>query len=233
MKTTLLIGATIIISLFSSSQVNAVEMPLAEKQVYIEKKSKYINVKKDIFGDVHEDLEALEEKRSNLLAKLETDKKAVEELKAKIAEKKEAERKERERKEAERKRIAAEKKRAEELRKQVVSPARYAVNSAGNGYVPGNCTWYVKSVRPDLPNNLGNANTWYSNAAARGWKVGATPRVGAVAATTAGYYGHVAYVIGVSADGQHVTIREMNYGGLYRMNTRTVHYTQFRYIYNL
>ena len=110
---------------------------------------------------------------------------------------------------------------------------KYALNASGNLYAAGNCTWYVKSMRPDISNTWGNANTWYSNAAAQGWNVGTLPKKGAVATTTAGWAGHVAYVTGVSLDQQWVTIREMNYGGLYNMNTRTVHYTEFKYIYEL
>ena len=110
---------------------------------------------------------------------------------------------------------------------------KYSYNSAGNRYAPGNCTWYVKSMRPDIDNFWGNANTWYANAKAQGWNVGSLPKKGAVATTTAGWAGHVAYVIGVSLDRQWVTIREMNYGGLFNMNTRTVHYSQFQYIYEL
>lgn len=110
---------------------------------------------------------------------------------------------------------------------------KYAGDSGGNRYAAGNCTWYVKSMRPDISNSWGNANTWYSNAAAQGWKVGSTPKKGAVATSTSGWAGHVAYVLGVSKDAQWVTIREMNYGGLYSMNTRTVFYTEFQYIYQL
>ena len=70
-------------------------------------------------------------------------------------------------------------------------------------------------------------------AAASGWSVGQTPKKGAVATTTSGWAGHVAYVEGVSTDGKWVTISEMNYGYLYNMNTRTVYYTEFNYIYDL
>jgi len=100
---------------------------------------------------------------------------------------------------------------------------------AGNTYDPGYCTWYVKNRRPDLPNGLGNANTWYSRAAAMGMAVGSTPRAGAVGTTTAGDYGHVVYV--ESVNGGMVTISEMNYRGLYQTNTRTVPASDFRYIY--
>lgn len=122
----------------------------------------------------------------------------------------------------------------EELDSLFVHINRYAPDAhLGNRYVGGNCTWYVKSVRPDIGNFWGNANTWYSNAKAQGWNVGDTPKKGAVATTTKGYYGHVAYVIGISKDRQTVTVSEMNYKGLGVVSTRTAHYTEFKYIYEL
>src|SRR5690606_9688951 len=33
-------------------------------------------------------------------------------------------------------------------------------SSAGNTYAYGYCTWWVKTKRPDLPNQLGNAGAW-------------------------------------------------------------------------
>lgn len=99
-------------------------------------------------------------------------------------------------------------------------------SSSGNGYVAGYCTWYVKNRRPDLPNNLGNAYSWYSRAAAQGIAVGTTPRVGA-----AGQRGnHVVYVESVNSDGT-VTISEMNHKGLYVQTTRTLPADYFVYIY--
>jgi surface antigen len=107
---------------------------------------------------------------------------------------------------------------------------RYAVSSrgssAGNTYTPGYCTWYVKNMRPDLPNNLGNANTWVSRAAAQGLATGSAPRVGAV-----GQQGmHVVYVEAVNGDGT-VTISEMNHAGLYVRTVRTVPASTSMYIY--
>lgn len=102
-------------------------------------------------------------------------------------------------------------------------------SSAGNTYSPGYCTWYVKNRRPDLPNNLGNANTWFARAQAQGLPTGSTPRAGAVGTTTAGDLGHVVFV--ESVNGNMVTISEMNYQGLYNMNTRTVPASSFVYIY--
>ena len=97
---------------------------------------------------------------------------------------------------------------------------------AGNTYTPGYCTWYAKNMRPDMPNNLGNANTWVYRAAAQGMATGSAPRAGAI-----GQQGmHVVYVQSVNGDGT-VTVSEMNYKGLYVVSTRTVPASTFMYIY--
>ena len=101
--------------------------------------------------------------------------------------------------------------------------------SAGNRYSYGYCTWHVKNLRSDLPNNLGNANTWVSRARAQGMATGSTPRVGAVAEATTGYM-HVAYVTGVNGDGT-VNLSEMNFKGFGVASTRTAPANQFVYIY--
>lgn len=103
----------------------------------------------------------------------------------------------------------------------------YGSSSAGNTYVWGQCTWYVKNRRPSLPNMLGNGGQWVSNAAAMGYSTGSYPRVGAVAEQP----GHVAYVEAVHGNGT-ITISEMNYaGGVGQVHTRTVNASDFRYIY--
>lgn len=98
--------------------------------------------------------------------------------------------------------------------------------SAGNTYTAGYCTWYAKSRRPDLPNNLGNANTWTARAASQGLATGSVPQVGAI-----GQQGmHVVYVEAVNGDGT-ITISEMNYRGLYVTSSRTAPASSFSYIY--
>ncbi len=96
---------------------------------------------------------------------------------------------------------------------------------SSNGYISGYCTWYAKNRRPDLPNSLGNANTWVSRAQAQGIPTGSTPRVGAI-----GQQGmHVVYVEAVS--GETVTVSEMNFRGRGVISSRTVPASYFRYIY--
>lgn len=102
-------------------------------------------------------------------------------------------------------------------------------NSAGNTYDYGYCTWFVKNMRPDLPNNLGNAITWLSMAQAQGFSTGSTPKVGAVAWEPISSLGHVAYVIAVN--GSSVTVSEMNYGGWGVQTTRETTANSFQYIY--
>lgn len=100
--------------------------------------------------------------------------------------------------------------------------------SAGNKYAPGNCTWYVYERRAQLGRPIGsywgNANTWAYNARAAGFMVNNNPAAGAIMVDQAGYYGHVAIVEGVSANGD-VTLTEMNnyaYGGFNIVNSRTL-----------
>lgn len=113
---------------------------------------------------------------------------------------------------------------------QSVAPGPVAYNSAGNTYAPGNCTWYVKNRCPDLPGNLGNANTWQYMARSYGLPTGSTPRAGAVGTTGAGDLGHVVYVERVNGDGT-ILISEMNFAGLYSTRSRTAGANEFQYIY--
>jgi surface antigen len=113
--------------------------------------------------------------------------------------------------------------------KSVKQPATSTISrgpTSGNTYTWGYCTWYAKSRRPDLPNNLGNADTWVSRAAAQGIPTGSTPRSGAI-----GQRGmHVVYVERVNADGT-VYISEMNYQAVGVVTFRTVAASYFYYIY--
>ena len=80
----------------------------------------------------------------------------------------------------------------------------------GNGYVYGNCTYYV-ATKVSVPRNWGNANTWASAARLSGWTVTPIPRVGAIAQTRRmSYLGHVAYVEAVSEDGSQIKYSDMN-----------------------
>lgn len=101
-----------------------------------------------------------------------------------------------------------------------------------NTYDYGYCTWYVKNRRgASIPNMLGNANTWYSRAAAAGMAVGSEPRAGAVGTTTSGSLGHVVYVESVNPANGTVNISEMNYAGFGIQSSRTTNASEFLYIY--
>jgi surface antigen len=99
-----------------------------------------------------------------------------------------------------------------------------------NSYTAGQCTWYVAGRR-QVPSNWGNANNWYYAAERAGWRVGTTPVLGSIAQTSAGYFGHVALVEAISANGLSVEITEMNYDGPYYIDSRWVPTSSFRYIY--
>lgn len=113
----------------------------------------------------------------------------------------------------------------------IVAPTAPRGPVSGNTYDYGYCTWYVKNRRPDLPNNLGNANTWYSRAAAQGYAVGSAPRPGAVGTTTRGALGHVVYVESINLNGT-INISEMNStAGWGNVDNRTADPSEFMYIY--
>src|SRR6185369_8237890 len=113
---------------------------------------------------------------------------------------------------------------------QLLPPGTMAPpNTYQNSYARGQCTWYVASRR-QIPPKWGNAAAWYYHAAASGWSVGATPAVAAVAWTPSGYFGHVALVEQVSADGSQVYLSEMNYPVAGRVTHRWASAKYFKYI---
>ena len=67
----------------------------------------------------------------------------------------------------------------------------------------------------------GNAGWWYANAAAQGYAVGPTPKVGAIMVTWESLAGHVAYVESVNADGSW-TVSEMNALAFDVIDVRTI-----------
>ena len=109
---------------------------------------------------------------------------------------------------------------------ETIRNVSYTGFSTGNSYSYGWCTWFVKNLRPDLPNNWQDASAWYRNAVAQGWATSATPQVGAVAWTKA--YGHVSIVTGIA--GTNVQITEMNYQGWNITSSRTAPASEFLYI---
>jgi len=103
--------------------------------------------------------------------------------------------------------------------------------SRANPYAFGFGTWYV-ATRRNVPSNWGDAKWWYHNAQISGFKVGSVPVPGSIAWTGGGFYGQVAYVERVSADGSLVTISEMDYDGAWdRVTDRTVIASSLLYIY--
>lgn len=106
------------------------------------------------------------------------------------------------------------------------TPVRARTSDTGNLYAQGNCTFYSKSRRPDLPNNLGNANTWVTRASSQGYSTGTKPVAGAIGQKR----NHVVYVESVNSDGTF-NLSEWNYRNLYETTYRTVSSVGWRFIY--
>lgn len=105
-------------------------------------------------------------------------------------------------------------------------PRPKVADTAGNAYPVEQCTQYVKSKRPDIPNHLGDARGWFNKLAAMGWETGTEPRVGAIG--TAG--NHVVYVEEVLLGGLvRVSERNYDYNGSFRYNITPA--SAWRYIY--
>jgi LysM repeat protein len=88
-----------------------------------------------------------------------------------------------------------------------------------NGFPVGWCTYYVATKR-----NVtwrGDAGFWYQNAAAQGYAVGPTPKVGSIMVTWESWAGHVAYVEAVNPDGSWM-VTEMNWVAFDVINQRTI-----------
>ncbi len=85
---------------------------------------------------------------------------------------------------------------------------------SGNGYDYGWCTWYVSNRRAEIgrpvPNNLGNANSWFVIALRANLPTGNEQQVGAVAVNQGG--NHVSVVEQLNDDGSF-WISEMNASG--------------------
>lgn len=108
----------------------------------------------------------------------------------------------------------------------VLAPSTFY--SGGNGYAFGNCTWYAYARRTQLGlpvgSNWGNANTWDDYARAAGFLVNSRPTKGAILVDNSGWYGHVAVVESVAANG-NIVVSEMNnyaYGGFNIVDRRTI-----------
>ncbi|MCU5745205.1 CHAP domain-containing protein [Staphylococcus sp. SQ8-PEA] len=95
--------------------------------------------------------------------------------------------------------------------------------AASNPYTAGQCTWYVYNrVGGHISGTWGNANNWATAASQAGYKVNHKPTAGSILQTSAGPFGHVAYVESVTSNGS-VHISEMNYnGGPFVQSSRTI-----------
>lgn len=72
----------------------------------------------------------------------------------------------------------------------------------------------------EIPRSYGNANEWGHRARREGYRVDNTPMIGSIAWSTAGTYGHVAWVSNVMGD--QIEIEEYNYGYTEAYNKRII-----------
>ncbi len=103
--------------------------------------------------------------------------------------------------------------------------------SGGNTYSRGYCTWHAANRRAQIgrpiPNRMGNAIRWASNARAAGYAVDGNPRAGDVLwHRNIGGAGHVAFVESVNGDGS-LLVSDMNYPSWGRVTYRTVSTGEF------
>ena len=91
--------------------------------------------------------------------------------------------------------------------------------ATGNRFAFGFCTWYVYNRKP-VP-WLGNANQWFAQAIAYGWRTGQTPAAGAIMVSYESSFGHVAYVENVNPDGSW-RVSEMNFTAWDVVDYRTI-----------
>lgn len=96
--------------------------------------------------------------------------------------------------------------------KPVVAKSKPNFYTLANRYEYGQCTYYVKSKRADIPNLPGkfsHARTWLKDAKTFGFDTGSEARIGAIMVMDVGPYGHVAIVEGFK-NGK-IEISEMNW----------------------
>ncbi|ARQ07931.1 LysM peptidoglycan-binding domain-containing protein [Macrococcoides canis] len=105
-----------------------------------------------------------------------------------------------------------------------------------NLYDYGQCTWYVFNKRASVGKGIStywwHARNWANGAIKDGYTVNRTPAYGAIAQTSDGYYGHVAFVERVNGDGT-ILVSEMNYAtGVGVVGYRTLNQWQVsRYVF--
>ncbi|MFZ2151316.1 MAG: LysM peptidoglycan-binding domain-containing protein [Candidatus Absconditicoccaceae bacterium] len=116
--------------------------------------------------------------------------------------------------------------------KAKISSKRVFNKKVSNGFAPGNCTWYVAAVMPQMFPYVdedtqsrpfgGNAKDRYKNAKAAGYKVGQTPRAGSIIVYSQlrSSAGHVGIVDKYESESGELTIRDMNYAGKYIVTKR-------------
>lgn len=108
----------------------------------------------------------------------------------------------------------------------VITSSSNLTGAAGNHFAFGYCTWYVANEWQWLYGRwipwLGNAIEWWANARSLGYAEGPTPRIGAIMVSRDSWWGHVALVTSVFADGSWL-VNEMNWNAWDAVDSRHVY----------
>lgn len=97
-----------------------------------------------------------------------------------------------------------------------------------SGYLGGQCVYGIAKWIC-VPQNMGNANEWDEYARRNGITVSSVPKIGSVAQSDAGRYGHVTLVLKV--EGGSVYTRGMNEAGPWSIRESWSPVSSFEYIY--
>lgn len=91
--------------------------------------------------------------------------------------------------------------------------------------------WKVQQAYGNMPNwgGQGNANQWPADARAAGIRTGSTPKVGSVAISMSGYYGHAMWVEAVA--GSMIYVSQMNFDLQGHYSEMWVNGSSFTYLY--
>ncbi|MEX2007109.1 MAG: CHAP domain-containing protein [Candidatus Saccharimonadales bacterium] len=102
------------------------------------------------------------------------------------------------------------------------------------GYGFRNCTdWVSFRIRSSggyVPSGMGNANQWDNRAPGKGYVVSSTPKVGAVAVSNFGFYGHVMYVEAVNEDGS-ILVSDYNRAGTGKYDANVISPAGLLFVY--
>ncbi len=101
---------------------------------------------------------------------------------------------------------------------------------SSNTYAAGHCTFYVMGTVRWVKNIWGDAKNWDTNAVKWGHTRHAKPKIGSIAQSDKGEFGHVAVVTQIYPDGK-IRVSEMNWYEKGVVDSRVTWASSWEYIY--